>query len=710
LVLHATRTSACGSDIPVKCLFPPATIYAPLIDSGISLAEYVRNQGGEMEPSPAKTNFDGISDSQADDLYRRAVENDIKDYAIFLTDTDSRVINWNRGAERILGYREDEVIGQSAFIFFTPEDRAAKEPEKEMETAMTNGRAEDERFHLRRDQSRFWASGILTPVRDDAGTLIGFIKVMRDMTERRKLEEERDRFFTLSMDMLCIVHLEGYFLRTNPAFERVLGYSAEELQHRPVFDLLHPDDREAAIKEYAKLRTGEPTRSLENRCRCKNGEYKWVAWSYYPVPEEKLGFGVGRDISNIRRMTEALQLHAGKLEQANRVKDEFLATLSHELRTPLTSVLGWSRLLRLGKLSKADQDRALAIVERNAQAQSKLIEDLLDVSRIITGKLRIEFQPIQFAAVVKDVIDEFRPAAEAKSIGIAVDVDDNVGPVLGDPTRMKQVVGNLLSNAIKFTNEGGRIDIKLERVDERAQLRIQDNGIGIDPAVLPHIFERFKQADSSNVRAHSGLGLGLAIVQHLVREHSGSVKAESAGVGKGATFTVDFPLGPSEVAAESVDLFSTTAPRDWNRGNNPVAPCTLDGINVLVVEDEPDTRDLLTTILQECGAQVAAVGSARDALTFIEHELPNVLLSDISMSGESGYDLIRKVRALPPEKGGNIPAVALTAYAGAVDRRRALLAGFHVHLAKPVEPDELLAVIGSLGRTTSAGNHGSQPS
>ena len=661
-----------------------------------------------MEPSPAKKHLDiGISDSQADDLYRRAVENDIKDYAIFLTDTDSRVINWNRGAERILGYTEDEVIGKSAAIFFTPEDRAAKEPEKEMETAMTTGRAEDERFHLRRDQSRFWASGILSPVRDDAGTLIGFIKIMRDVTERRRLEEERDRFFTLSMDMLCVVHLDGYFLRTNPAFERVLGYSADELQHQRVFGLMHPDDREAAIKEYAKLRTGEPTRSLENRCLCKNGEYKWVAWSYYPVPEEKLGFGVGRDISNIRRMTEALQLHAGKLEQANRVKDEFLATLSHELRTPLTSVLGWSRLLRLGKLSKADQDRALAIVERNAQAQSKLIEDLLDVSRIISGKLRIEFQPIQVAAVVKDVIDEFRPAAEAKSIDIVVDVDDNAGPVLGDPTRMKQVVGNLLSNAIKFTNEGGRIDINLQRIDERAQLRIQDNGIGIDPAVLPHIFERFKQADSSNVRAHSGLGLGLAIVQHLVREHSGSVKAESAGVGEGATFTVDFPLAPSEVAADSVDLFSTTARRDWKRGNNPVAPYTLDGINVLVVEDEPDTRDLLTTILQECGAQVAAVGSAKDALTFIQQELPNVLLSDISMSGESGYDLIRKVRALPPEKGGNIPAVALTAYAGAVDRRRALLAGFHVHLAKPVEPDELLAVIGSLGRTTS-GNRTSQ--
>src|ERR1051325_4543618 len=359
--------------------------------------------------------------SRVDDLYRKAIENDVKDYAIFLTDTDSKIINWNRGAERILGYQEDEVLGESAFILFTPEDRALKAPEREIETALATGRAEDERWHIRQDKSRFLASGILTPVRDESGALLGFIKVMRDMTERRRLEAERDRFFTLSMDMLCIVHLDGYFLRTNPAFERVLGYSAEELQHRPVFDLLHPDDREAPIKEYAKLRAGEPTSSLENRCLCKNGDYKWVAWSYYPVPEEKLGFGVGRDISDVRRMTEALQLHAGKLEQANRVKDEFLATLSHELRTPLTSVLGWSRLLRLGKLSKAEQNRALAIVERNAQAQSKLIEDLLDVSRIITGKLRIEFQPIQFAAVVKDVIDEFRPAAEAKSIDIVVD-------------------------------------------------------------------------------------------------------------------------------------------------------------------------------------------------------------------------------------------------------------------------------------------------
>jgi PAS domain S-box-containing protein len=537
-----------------------------------------------MDPTPTQSHVDtGISESHADDLYRRAVENDIKDYAIFLTDTAGRVINWNRGAERILGFEESEIIGQSAFIFFTPEDRAANVPEQEMEDAVKTGRAEDERWHLRRDQSRFWASGILTPVRDEAGVLLGFIKVMQDMTERRRLESERDRFFALSMDMLCIVHLDGYFLRTNPAFERVLGYSGPELQNQPVFDLLHPDDRDATINEYKKLRAGMPTNSLENRFLCKDGEYKWIAWSYYPVPEERLGFGVGRDISNVRRMTEALQSHATKLEQANRVKDEFLATLSHELRTPLTSVLGWSRLLRSGKLSKSERERALAIVERNAQAQTKLIEDLLDVSRIITGKLRLEFQPLQLAAIVKEVVDEFRPAAEAKAIEVAANIDATAGPISGDPARLKQVVGNLLSNAIKFTNKGGRIDVSLKRIDSRAQLRVQDNGIGIDPDVLPHIFERFKQADSSNVRAHGGLGLGLAIVQHLVREHRGTVNAESAGPEKGATFTIDLPLAPSEVAAESVahiDLFSA-ASRKRKATEYGFDPCALDGINVL---------------------------------------------------------------------------------------------------------------------------------
>lgn len=641
--------------------------------------------------------------SRVDDLYRKAIENDVRDYAIFMTDTESMVINWNRGAERILGYHEDEIVGKSAFIIFTPEDRAANVPELEVETAIATGRAEDERWHLRRDKSRFYASGVLTSVRDESGALLGFIKVMQDMTERRRLEEERDRVFTLSMDLLCIVRLDGYFIRTNPAFEKVLGYSEEDLRNHSVFDLLHPDDRQRTITEYEKLRTGDPTTSLENRFRCKDGGYKWVAWSYYPVPEEWIGYGVGRDISDVRRMTEALKSHAAQLEEANRVKDEFLAILSHELRTPLTAILGWSRLLRTNKLGKRERDRAIVIVERNADAQLKLIEDLLDVSRIITGKLRIEFQPIQLAEIVKEGVDEFRFSAEAKGISIAADIDPTAGTILGDSTRLKQILANLLSNAIKFTNEGGRIDISLKRFDGLLRLRVHDNGIGIDPAVLPHIFERFKQADSSNVRTHSGLGLGLAIVHHLVREHSGSVKAESAGHGKGATFTVDFPFVPSERTTEKVsrvDFFGSATQQPWKDPEHAEQPA-LEGITVLLVEDEADTRDLVTTMLQEFGARVVAVNCAKDALASIRQEVPTVLLSDIGMSGENGYELIRKVRALAPERGGKVPAVALTAYAAPSDRRRALLSGFHVHLAKPVEPDELLAVIASLGQIAS---------
>jgi PAS domain S-box-containing protein len=645
--------------------------------------------------------FDTAITSRVDDLYRKAIEDDVRDYAIFLTDPDANIINWNRGAERILGYKESEVLGKSAFIVFTAEDRAAHVPESEIETALAEGRAADERWHERRDKTRFWASGVLTAVRDESGELLGFLKVMQDMTERRRLAEERDRFFTLSMDLLCIVRLDGHFLRTNPAFEKVLGYSEDELRNHPVFDLLHPDDRAAAITEYERLRAGQPTKSLENRFRCKNGGYKWVAWSYYPVPEERIGYGVGRDISDMRRLTEALKSHAKELEEVNRVKDEFLAILSHELRTPLTSILGWARLLRAGKLEKLEHDRAIEIVERNAEAQMKLIEDLLDVSRIITGKLRIEFEPIELAEIVKEGVDEFRPAAEAKGIRLAADIDDAAGPILGDSTRLKQIVANLLSNAIKFTNEGGRIDISLKRTDRHARLRISDNGVGIDPAVLPHIFERFKQADSSNVRMHSGLGLGLAIVNHLVREHSGSVKAESAGQGKGSTFTVDFPVVPSDSETEVVrrgNLFSSIAQQLWKDPAHDPERSALQGITVLLVEDEVDTRDLVTTMLREFGARVIAVNSAKDALASIQQEVPNVMLSDIGMSGENGYDLIRKVRALAPEKGGAVPAVALTAYAGPSDRRRALIAGFHVHLAKPVEPDELLAVIASLGR------------
>ena len=630
---------------------------------------------------------------RTDDIYPKAIE-DIRDYAIFMTDRDGNITNWNIGAQHILGYSEQEVVGKNASKFFTPEDRAKGVPRQELATAAVEGRAEDERWHMRRDGSRFWASGIVTPIRDNAGVLIGFSKVMRDMTEQNKLTEERDRFFALSMDMLCIVHLDGRFQRVNPAFQKVLGFSEEEFLTMNLFELVHPEDRPKTVTEYEKLATGEPTTFMENRLRAKDQTYRWVAWSYFPVPEDGLAFGVGRDTTEVRRMQEVIRLRAEELENANRVKDEFLATMSHELRTPLTSILGWSRLLDSNQLGEKERERAIQVIQRNAQAQSKLIEDLLDVSRIITGKLKIESEPISFASITDSVVNSLRPAVDAKELNLVSEIDPAAGPILGDPARLQQIVTNLLSNAIKFTPNGGRIEIFLDRSEKHVRLTVRDTGVGISHEHLPHIFERFRQVDSSNVRAHGGLGLGLAIVDYLVRQQAGTVMAESEGVGKGAAFTVEFPLMSSEVISAdigSVNVFSTGA-----KVRELLADMKLKNRRILIVEDDVDTQELLKTVLEQHGAEVITVDSGASALREIARAKPDVIVSDIGMAGQNGYELIRNLRSLDPEKGGHIPAIALTAYAAPSDRRRALLAGFQTHLPKPVEPDDLLAVILSL--------------
>ena len=636
-------------------------------------------------------------DRRMEDIYRKAIE-DIRDYAIFMTDADGIVTNWNVGAQHILGYTEEEIVGKDASKIFTTEDRTRGVPEKELASAATLGRAEDERWHVRKDGSRFWASGVVTPVRDATGTLIGFSKVMRDMTERNKLTEERDRFFALSIDMLCIVHLDGRFQRINPAFQEVLGFSEEELLAMSIFELLHPDDLAPTLSEYEGLAAGEPVTFMENRLRTKDDTYKWVAWSYFPVPEDGLAFGVGRDMTELRQIHEVLRLRAKELEDANRVKDEFLATMSHELRTPLTSILGWSRLLQSNQLSDTEKERAIQVIQRNAEAQSKLIEDLLDVSRIITGKLKIEVQPVSFASITEGVINSLRPAVDARQLQLETSIDPAAGPILGDPARLEQIVTNLLSNAIKFTPNGGRIDVRLERGDSCVRLEVRDSGVGIAAEHLPYIFERFRQVDSSNVRAHGGLGLGLAIVDYLVRQQAGTVAAESEGVGKGATFIVEFPLTPLEASSSSlaaVELFTGRTCGALESGESS-ADEKLKNLRILVVEDDPDTQELLKTVLQQHGAEVVTVESAAGALAQLGGAKPDVIISDIAMVGENGYELIRKVRSLPPAEGGHIPAIALTAYAGVADRRRALLAGFQTHLSKPVEPDDLLAVILSL--------------
>ncbi|HYV57859.1 MAG TPA: response regulator, partial [Candidatus Nitrosopolaris sp.] len=370
-------------------------------------------------------------------------------------------------------------------------------------------------------------------------------------------------------------------------------------------------------------------------------------------------------------------------EAANRTKDEFLATLSHELRTPLGAILGWTRLLRSRKLDEPAAARALETIERNAKLQSQLVEDLLDVSRIITGKLRLETRPVDLFSLIEGAVETVRPAAEAKAIRLETTLDSPGGLISGDPDRLLQVIWNLLSNAIKFTPREGRVEVRLGREGAQVTVQVRDTGKGITPEFLPHIFDRFRQADSTTTRAHGGLGLGLAIVRHLVELHGGTVEAASPGEGGGAIFTVALPLASVEATGLSV-----------TRDRDVADDTSLEGVHVLVVDDDVDARESLVMVLKECGAEVVAVSSAREALKAVGRVVPDVLVSDIAMPEVDGYGLLRRLRALPVERP--VPALALTAYAGEDHRRRALAAGFEMHLAKPIDPGELAAAVRSL--------------
>jgi signal transduction histidine kinase/CheY-like chemotaxis protein len=387
-------------------------------------------------------------------------------------------------------------------------------------------------------------------------------------------------------------------------------------------------------------------------------------------------------------------------ERISRVKDEFLATLSHELRTPLNAILGWSHLLLSGgDQTKSDLGEGLRTIERNARAQTRLIDDLLDMSRIISGRIRLDVQPVDLAAVIEAAVAAVRPAADARSIRLQTTLDPIAGPVRGDPGRLQQVVWNLLSNALKFTPKGGRVQILLERANSHLEIIVSDNGEGIRPEVLPHIFERFRQGDASTIRRHGGLGLGLSLVKHLVELHGGNVRAKSPGPGQGSTFIVMLPLaavyeGESETPADRVH------PAAGGLQELELAGTNLQGITVLVVDDEPDARDLVRRFLQQHQAEVITARSASEALDALAAHKPDLVVSDISMPEMDGYQLMRAIRSLPDEHLRRVPAVALTAFARTEDRTRAMLAGFNVHLSKPIEPVELNATIASLtGRT-----------
>ncbi len=408
-----------------------------------------------------------------------------------------------------------------------------------------------------------------------------------------------------------------------------------------------------------------------------------------------------RGEENLRAALAREQVARSEAETANRMKDEFLANVSHELRTPLNAIIGWSHLLRSGRLDEAAIARAVETIDRNAKSQAQLIEDILDTSRIITGKLRLNQEPVDISSVINAAIDSVQLAVDSKNLQLEVTLDPSARHTVGDASRLQQVVWNLLANAIKFTPSGGRIEVKVERAGENLQIKVSDSGQGIGPDFLPYIFDRFRQADGTTTREHGGLGLGLAIVRHLVELHGGTIKADSTGQGEGATFTIQLPLAPQggkRRQKATGKLQVKAAPTERVRPLPPLP--SLMNVKVLLVDDDPDTLQLLGVMMGESKAVVQTAASVSEALEILEWYQPDVLVSDLAMPGEDGYALISKVRALEATSGRHTPALALTSYVRVEDRTRALSAGFNMFVPKPVQPDELLNAIANIAEVT----------
>jgi PAS domain S-box-containing protein len=498
--------------------------------------------------------------------------------------------------------------------------------------------------------------------------------------------------FAHSKEAIAIIDPDGYYLQQNGAHFTLLGYADDDLKGKTPAIYLGEETFQHILSEL--VRTGDY--SGESVCRTKSGEERVIEISMFTMRsglgEPQCFVSIKRDIT-ARKKTEEKLAHLlvrersarADAEKANRLKDEFLATLSHELRTPLNAVIGWSRILKAGRLDNESSVHAIEVIERNAWAQKQIIEDILDVSRVITGKLQLHLGPINLISVVSAALDAVRPALEAKDIRIETQFQEGLKVIAGDVDRLQQVVWNLLSNASKFTSVGGTVGVRISQDETYVQIEVRDTGPGIAPEFLPHVFERFRQADGSTTRTHGGLGLGLAIVRHLVELHGGMIAAENETAGTGAVFTVRLPLPSSELSLERVP---ETAPVEQD-----VTEVDLKDVRILVVEDELDALDLIMIDLTAHGAKVRGASSAAEALELLHAEQFDLMISDIGMADTDGYNLIKQVRRQEGERGEHIPAIALTAYARTQDRIRALTAGYNTHVAKPVEIKELVTVV-----------------
>jgi PAS domain S-box-containing protein len=688
---------------------------------------------------------------------------------ILAFDRDLRYIAWNKGMQRISGLRQEDVLGKCAFDVF-PFIKEIGEDKCFLAALEGRSTASDNRPYVVPETGRTgFFKAYYSPLRDGQENIVGGIAVVYDITERKRVEEAAQEAhqrlnFHVENSPLAVIEWDSDFRvsRWSTSAERLFGWTPEEVigKHVSEWHFVFDEDADAVAQVTQRQRVGaEQLGVLHNRNYTKNGSVLYCEW-YNSVLHDESGQLVSvlslvldvttrnlaeEERANLLARERDLRQQA---EQADRLKDEFLATLSHELRTPLTSILGWATLIRNGEVDRAENlDRALEIIERNARSQARLIDDLLDVSRIITGNLQLEVHPLNLAPIIEAAIDALRPAASAKGIQIKIKLDPRSRLVSGDANRLRQVIWNLLMNAIKFTQRGGRVTLRLDCVSSAAgtssvptshthpltsfaRLTINDTGDGITPEFLPYVFHRFRQEEGSISRKAGGLGLGLAVVRHLVELHGGNVSAESPGPGQGSTFTVDLPLaadrrdeqvtsagsakllnrrtgdnhrahGETAGSASKLETFAGLEVNDQSAG---VGARPLAGVRVLLVEDDDDSRSLLGLILERFGAEVVAVASSTEAIDSFMQKTPDVVVSDIGMADEDGYQLIRKLRSMPVQGSllphssaesppARVPAIALTGYATNKDRDRALAAGYQLHLAKPVEPEDLVAAI-----------------
>jgi PAS domain S-box-containing protein len=645
---------------------------------------------------------------------------------IIASDPDGHVTYMNGVAETLTGWTNDAAEGTPLVDVFHIVNETTRQPvENPAGLVIRSGHVVGLANHtvlISRDGTERPITDSAAPIRDDHGRILGVVLVFRDFTEQRRAEEaiaEQREWFETTLesigDAVIATDVRGRVVFMNPVAENLTGWRTDSARDRPcteVFKIVDETTRQPVENPVTRVLQDGVIVGLANHTIliAADGSERPIDDSGAPI-RNRDGRVVGvvlvfRDVGERRRLEAEREAAAreherllvaertarAEAERANRLKDDFVAMVSHELRTPLNAILGWTDMMLRKQNDQATVARGLDIVARNTRLQTQLISDLLDISRIVSGKLRLDLQSVDLASVIDAAVETVQHAADQKGVVIDRQLDTSIGPMTGDPARLQQIVWNLLSNALKFTPKGGRVRIVLRRTGSQAEIIVEDDGAGIRPDFLPYVFDRFQTADASRTRRFGGLGLGLSIVRSLVEFHGGTVKAASAGEGNGATFTTVLPMAaPPERRTE------TLAPRDAN-----IEDISLANIRVLVVEDEPDAAEFVTNLLAMHGADVVTAASAREALKAVVHARPDILISDIGLPEMDGYQLMEQIRKMNVTDGGGIPAVALTAFARSEDRTRALRAGYQTHLAKPIESTELVATVASFAELVNA--------